>query len=46
MRPVDVGADRIERSTVVSVAQLAEHRIVAPVVEGSNPFTHPTHPAT
>ena len=30
----------------VSVAQLAEHRIVAPVVEGSNPFTHPTHPAT
>src|SRR5579883_697553 len=28
--------------TAVSVAQLAEHRIVAPVVEGSNPFTHPT----
>jgi hypothetical protein len=26
---------------VVSVAQLAEHRIVAPAVEGSNPFTHP-----
>jgi hypothetical protein len=31
---------------VVSVAQLAEHRIVAPAVEGSNPFTHPKHPAT
>ena len=28
-------------TTVVSVAQLAEHRIVDPRVEGSNPFTHP-----
>ena len=27
--------------TAVSVAQLAEHRIVDPRVEGSNPFTHP-----
>ncbi len=26
---------------MVSVAQLAEHRVVAPVVEGSSPFTHP-----
>ena len=26
---------------VVGVAQLAEHRVVAPVVEGSIPFTHP-----
>jgi hypothetical protein len=26
---------------VVGVAQLVEHRVVAPVVEGSNPFTHP-----
>ena len=26
---------------VVGVAQLAEHRVVAPVVEGSSPFTHP-----
>ena len=28
-------------ATVVGVAQLAEHRIVAPGVEGSTPFTHP-----
>ena len=27
---------------MVGVAQLAEHRVVAPAVEGSNPFTHPT----
>jgi hypothetical protein len=26
---------------MVGVAQLAEHRVVAPVVEGSSPFTHP-----
>ena len=26
---------------MVGVAQLAEHRVVAPVVEGSIPFTHP-----
>ncbi len=26
---------------MVGVAQLVEHWIVAPVVEGSNPFTHP-----
>ena len=26
---------------VVGVAQVVEHRVVAPVVEGSNPFTHP-----
>jgi hypothetical protein len=26
---------------MVGVAQLAEHWIVAPVVEGSIPFTHP-----
>ena len=26
---------------LVGVAQLAEHRVVAPVVEGSIPFTHP-----
>jgi hypothetical protein len=29
---------------VVSVAQLVERWIVAPVVEGSNPFTHPIFP--
>ena len=29
----------------MSVAQLAEHRVVAPVVEGSSPFTHPINPA-
>jgi hypothetical protein len=26
---------------MVSVAQAAEHRVVAPAVEGSSPFTHP-----
>jgi hypothetical protein len=26
---------------MVGVAQLAEHWVVAPGVEGSNPFTHP-----
>ena len=26
---------------MVGVAQVVEHRVVAPVVEGSNPFTHP-----
>ena len=26
---------------MVGVAQLVEHRIVAPVVEGSIPFAHP-----
>ena len=26
---------------LVGVAQLVEHWIVAPVVEGSSPFTHP-----
>ena len=26
---------------VVGVAQLVEHWVVAPVVEGSSPFTHP-----
>jgi hypothetical protein len=26
---------------MVGVAQLVEHRVVAPVVEGSSPFTHP-----
>ena len=30
---------------MVGVAQLAEHRVVAPVVEGSSPFTHPILPA-
>ena len=28
---------------VVGVAQLVEHRVVASVVEGSSPFTHPSH---
>jgi hypothetical protein len=28
-------------SCVVGVAQMVEHRVVAPVVEGSIPFTHP-----
>ena len=28
---------------VVGVAQVVEHRVVAPVVEGSNPFTHPIY---
>ena len=27
---------------MVGVAQLAEHWVVAPGVEGSNPFTHPS----
>ena len=27
---------------MVSVAQTVEHRIVAPGVEGSKPFTHPS----
>ena len=27
---------------VVDVAQLAEHRVVAPVVVGSSPIIHPT----
>ena len=31
-------------SMMVSVAQLAEHRVVASVVEGSSPFTHPNIP--
>ena len=35
-------AARQKIETVVSVAQLAEHRVVAPAVEGSSPFTHPT----
>jgi hypothetical protein len=26
---------------MVGVAQLVEHWVVAPVVEGSSPFTHP-----
>ena len=30
---------------MVGVAQLAEHRVVAPVVVGSSPFTHPILPA-
>ena|GEM_PF-6754663 len=30
------------RCRMVGVAQLAEHRIVAPVAMGSNPFTHPS----
>ena len=29
---------------MVSVAQLVELRIVAPAVEGSNPFVHPNYP--
>ena len=33
---------RLEFDTAVSVAQLVEHWIVAPGVEGSIPFTHPT----
>ena len=28
---------------MVGVAQSAEHRVVAPAVEGSSPFTHPIH---
>ncbi len=27
---------------MVGVAQVVEHRIVVPVVEGSNPSTHPS----
>lgn len=30
----------------VGVAQSVEHRVVAPVVEGSIPFTHPILPAS
>jgi hypothetical protein len=29
---------------MVGVAQLVEHRVVAPVVVGSSPITHPTLP--
>ena len=32
------------RLILVSVAQLAEHRIVIPRVVGSSPITHPFHP--
>ncbi len=31
----------ILKPIMVGVAQLVEHRVVAPVVEGSSPFTHP-----
>ena len=30
-----------DNSPMVGVAQVVEHRVVAPVVEGSSPFTHP-----
>lgn len=33
----------INNLVVVGVAQLAEHWVVAPVVAGSNPVTHPIH---
>ena len=39
---IAAGQALITKRTVVSVAQLAEHRVVAPAVEGSSPFTHPT----
>ena len=32
---------KFDNLLVVGVAQLAEHRVVAPVVVGSNPITHP-----
>ena len=32
---------RLKIIGMVSVAQLVEHRVVASVVEGSSPFTHP-----
>ncbi len=32
---------RIPNSIMVGVAQLVEHRVVAPVVVGSSPITHP-----
>jgi hypothetical protein len=34
-------ADHTALKYMVGVAQLVEHRIVAPVVEGSIPFAHP-----
>ncbi len=43
-RPVLVGTT--SRVILVGVAQLVEHQVVALVVEGSSPFTHPmTHSA-
>ena len=43
------GRNKIERPSisprVVSVAQLAEHQVVALVVVGSSPITHPNSPA-
>src|SRR5260370_36938701 len=50
--PRDRQPDRIKtwpvgfnESRMVSVAQLAEHRVVAPAVEGSNHFTPPHNPS-
>ena len=40
------GLFSISFKNMVGVAQLAEHRVVAPVVEGSSPFTHPILPAS
>src|SRR5262249_19996374 len=31
------------RVRMVAVAQLVEHRVVVPGVEGSSPFSHPTY---
>ena len=35
---------RLMKTLVASVAQLVEHRIVIPVVEGSSPFARPSDP--
>jgi hypothetical protein len=35
---------KIENLTMVGVAQLVEHRVVAPAAVGSNPITHPMRP--
>ena len=32
---------KVLSKTMVGVAQLAEHWVVAPVAEGSSPFIHP-----
>jgi hypothetical protein len=42
---VNGGVRNLSKIVLVGVAQLAEHWVVAPAVEGSNPFTHPIRKA-
>src|SRR5262249_49676794 len=43
-RSAIIRPSRRTRAAVVGVAQLVEHRVVVPGVEGSSPFTHPRVP--